>query len=219
MVPIPTLPPGIRARLVVPPVVICLTPVEEEKLRMAELALRARVGVLIVVVPVVAPRVKAVAAPKALMVVAVVLKTSKEAEPVVTEVVKAGEVPKTKSPLPVSSVTDSATLAEEMELVNWPPVVVATNLLAVKPEKVTVELAERVVKAPVLGVVEPIAPGAAQVAPIKEEASIVPLPVYPKVAPVPTTIAAWVLVPEVISVKEISVAGTLLVHTGAVPAP
>ena len=72
VVPMPTLPPGIKARWVVPPVWICLTPVEEEKLRMAEAASRARVGFLMVVVPVVAPRFKAAATPAKLIAVAVV---------------------------------------------------------------------------------------------------------------------------------------------------
>ena len=196
MVPIPTLPPGIKARLVVPPVVICLTPVEEEKLRMAELALRARVGVLIVVVPVVAPRVKAVAAPKALMVVAVVLKTSKEAEPVVTEVVKAGEVPKTKSPLPVSSVTEAATLAEEMELVKTPPVVVATNLLAVKPEKVTVpeevspvreERVPAMVELPEMVIPPVVTAKFPPNLPVPETSNLVP----GAVVPIPTSVLLW----------------------------
>ena len=42
------------------------------------------------------------------------------------------------SPDPVSSETESAALAEEILLVSCPPVVVATNLSAVKPEKVIV---------------------------------------------------------------------------------
>ena len=51
-------------------------------------------------------------------------------------------------------------------------------------------VAFKVVNFPVVAVVEPMVPGATQVAPIKVEASIVPVLVYPKVAPAPTTIAA-----------------------------
>ena len=54
------------------------------------------VGLPMVKVPELAPIFKVVAAPKALMVVAVVLKTEKVEESVKTEVVKVGEVEKTK---------------------------------------------------------------------------------------------------------------------------
>ena len=53
--------------------------------------------------PVAAPIDRVVAAPKALMFVAVALNTLKVALPVVTLVVKSGEVANTNAPLPVSS--------------------------------------------------------------------------------------------------------------------
>ncbi len=149
--PTPTFPPGIKAKLVVPPVCICFTPVVFEKLKTAEappipteVALdKDMVGLLIVVVPDEAPIFKVEAAPKALMVVAVVLKTEKDEESVKTEVVNVGEVEKTKEPVPVSSVTDEATFEEEIEVVKFDEPSVETNLLAVKPEKVIVPPAER----------------------------------------------------------------------------
>jgi hypothetical protein len=76
-----------------------------------------------------------------------------------------------------------------------------------------------VVKFPAAGVVVPIAPGAAQVAPIKEEALMVPDPVEFNDAPVPTNIAAVVLVPEVIPEKGTLVAGMVELQVGATPAP
>ena len=57
---------------------------------------------------------------------------------VVILVVNCGEVPKTKSPEPVSSDMDKAALAEDIDVVNAPPVVVDTNLSAVRPENVIV---------------------------------------------------------------------------------
>ena len=56
-----------------------------------------------VALPVAAPRDITVAAPKAFTVVAVVLNKANVPEPVVTLVVKSGEVANTKAPLPVSS--------------------------------------------------------------------------------------------------------------------
>jgi len=67
---------------------------------------------------------------------------------------------------------------------------------------VIVLLAVSVVNAPELGVVEPMVPGTAQVLPVREEALIVPDPEYVSDAPVPTTIAAVVLVPEVRPEKD-----------------
>jgi len=64
------------------------------------------------------------------------------------------------------------------------PVLVTTNPLKLDPV--------RVVNAPVPGVVEPIEPGDAKVAPLRVEALIVPVPVKPRLAPLPTTIAAVV---------------------------
>ena len=144
--PKPTFPPGIKAKLVVPPVCICFTPVVEEKFNtdeappiVTEVALgKDKVVLFMVVVPDEAPIFKVVAAPKALMVVAVVLKTLNEVESVTTEVEKVGEVPNTKRPEPVSSVTEAATLADEIEVVKLEEASVETNLLAVKPEKVIV---------------------------------------------------------------------------------
>ena len=184
----PTFPPGIKAKLVVPPVWICFTPVVEEKFNtdeappivtkvalgkdklvllmvvvpdeapifkvvaappklMVEAVVFQRfwvdcvpttVGLPMVKVPELAPIFKVVAAPKALMVVAVVLKTLNEVESVTTEVEKVGEVPNTKRPEPVSSVTEAATLADEIEVVKLEEASVETNLLAVNPEKVIV---------------------------------------------------------------------------------
>ena len=48
-------------------------------------------------------------------------------EGVVILVVNVGAVPKTKAPEPVSPVTERATFADEMELVNCPPVVVENH--------------------------------------------------------------------------------------------
>lgn len=94
-------------------------------------------------VPEFAPILRVVAAPKALMVVAVVLRIEKEVEPVVMLVVNDGEVLKTRLPVPVSSVTEAATLAEEIEVVRLDEPSVVTNLLAVNPEKVIVPDAVR----------------------------------------------------------------------------
>jgi hypothetical protein len=201
-VPIPTFPPGIKAKLVVPPVWICFTPVVEEKFNtdeappiVTEVALgKDKVVLLIVAVPDEAPIFKVVAAPpklmveavvfqrfwvdcvpttvglpmvkvpelapifkvvaalKALMVVAVVLKTLNEVESVTTEVEKVGEVPNTKRPEPVSSVTEAAILADEIEVVKLEEASVETNLLAVKPEKVIVPDEEM----PVAPVIAPV---------------------------------------------------------------
>lgn len=77
------------------------------------------------------------------MVVAVVLRMEKEVDPVVMLVVNEGEVLKTRLPVPVSSVTDAATLAEEIEVVRLDEPSVVTNLLGVNPEKVIVPDAVR----------------------------------------------------------------------------
>jgi len=195
----PTFPPGIKAKLVVPPVWICFTPVVEEKFNtdeappiVTEVALGkdkvvllmvavpdeatifkvvaappklmveavvfqrfwvdcvpTTVGLPMVKVPELAPIFKVVAAPKALMVVAIVLKTEKDEEPVKTEVVKVGEVEKTKLPVPVSSVTEAATLEDEIEVVKLDEPSVVTNRLAVKPEKVIIP-EEEIPVAPVI---------------------------------------------------------------------
>jgi hypothetical protein len=88
----------------------------------------------------------------------------------------------------------------------------APNAEIVSPE-VVIE-----VNAPVLGVVDPIAPGEAKVAPFKLEALTVPEPVKFKEAPDPTTIAACVLVPEVITEKAGFVA-LFATQDGGVPLP
>ena len=131
-----------------------MTPVEEERLIIeeappivTEVALgNERVALLIVAVPDEAPIFKVVAAPKALTVVAVVLKTLKEVELVKIEVEKVGEVEKTNRPEPVSSVTEAATFEEEIEVVKLEEPSVATSLLAVNPEKVIVPEEEIPVK-------------------------------------------------------------------------
>ena len=71
----------------------------------------------------------------------------------------------------------------------------------VKPTPLTVPLAERFVNAPVLGVVEPIAPGAANVAPFSVAALIVVL--HPKLPPVHVT--AFVVALHVTSPVELKV--------------
>ena len=77
-----------------------------------------------------------------------------------------------------------------------PPDVFVTTPLVVKPVSAMLE-PEREVKVPDAEAVPPIAPGDAKVAPPKEDALIVPVPVKFKDAPVPTSIAAAVLVPLV----------------------
>lgn len=67
----------------------------------------------ILAVPVVAPMVRVVAAWAKLTVVAVVLTKANVVEPVVKEVVIAGEVPNTATPLPVSSVRASSKAADK----------------------------------------------------------------------------------------------------------
>ena len=60
-----------------------------------------------------APMLSVVAAPKAFTVVAVVLTRANVVEPVTSDVVMLGEVPNTRTPEPVSSVTALARLAED----------------------------------------------------------------------------------------------------------
>ena len=88
-----------------------------------------------------------VAAPAKLTVVAVVFNSAKVVEPVVSEVVIAGDVPKTATPLPVSSEIALARLADEgvaknvntpdpgtvTESVPSPPLVVTNPLLVRLP--------------------------------------------------------------------------------------
>ena len=77
--------------------------------------------------------------------------------PMVMSSTNEGELLNTSKPEPVSSVTDKETLAEEMEVVNCPPVVVETRRSAVRAEKVVVPEELKVVKLPVEGVVAPMA--------------------------------------------------------------
>jgi len=84
-----------------------------------------------------------VAAPAKLTVVALLLIRSKEVDPVVREVEISGEVPKTRRPVPVSSVTELAILAEEILVTKLLELSVATSLLAVRPPKVTVPEEDR----------------------------------------------------------------------------
>jgi hypothetical protein len=63
------------------------------------------------------------------------------------------------------------------------------------------EVTVKVVNMPAAGVLDPIAPGEAKVAPPRLDALIVPEPAKPILEPVPTTIAACVLVADVIALK------------------
>ncbi len=81
------------------------------------------------------------------------------------------------------------------------------------PEEVRVE------KAPVPGVVDPMGPGAANVAPLRLDALIVPDPVKSIDAPVPTVMVALLFVPEVITLKGTVTADREPDQTGAEPAP
>lgn len=114
----------------------------------------APVPILMVLVPVVitpAPKLMAVyavvplpifkavvVAPKALTVVAVVFNRSNEAEPATSEVVMVGDVPKTATPEPVSSVNEVAKTEEAKDETKFLDPSVATTDEAVSPEKVMV---------------------------------------------------------------------------------
>src|SRR5258708_38738181 len=73
-----------------------------------------------------------------------------------------------------------------------PPVIV--------PVAFRLPVTETLEKVPDPGVVPPIAPGAAKLAPPKVVALIAPEPLTPREPPVPTT-NAWVFVPAVIALK------------------
>ena len=75
----------------------------------------------------------------------------------------------------------------------------------------------RLVKVPEAGVVEPIGPDEAKVFPLRLEALMVPEPVKSNVAPLPTTIEAPVLVPDVIAEKALL--AVLAIHEGGEPEP
>jgi hypothetical protein len=118
---------------------------------------RFTVVLFIVAVPVAAPIFKVVAAPKALIVVAVVFKRSNDVDPATREVVIVGLVPNTATPVPVSSERVSLSAVEVPLVVNCPPVVVNSARSAVKEEKVTVEDAlSVVVDTPVAPVMAPV---------------------------------------------------------------
>lgn len=85
--------------------------------------------------------------------------------------------------------------------------------------KIVLPVEERLVKAPLPGVVPPIAPGAAQVLPRSVEALIVPVLVKLSEEPAPTTIAAVVLVAAVIPENGTEEAGITEVQVGEAPAP
>lgn len=106
------------------------------------------VGLRTEALPEVAPRVMVVASPKALTVVAVVLKTLKEVEPVTTLVVKLGEVLKTATPVPVSSLSELSKAAEVAVVLSCDEPSVKTALLAVRPLKVIVPEEDRPVRLP-----------------------------------------------------------------------
>ena len=103
-------------------------------------------------VPVVPPIVRVVAAPAKSTVVAVVLIRAKVVDPVVREVVIAGEVPNTLTPEPVSSVKASRRAADKAVAAKFEDASVNKALDAVKPVNVTVLLA---LKVPVISRVVP----------------------------------------------------------------
>ena len=86
---------------------------------------------MIVAVPVVLPKVRVVEAPNALIVVAVVLRRSKDDEPVKSEVVKVGDEPNTTTPVPVSSVKVERRVEDKPEYTRFLLLSVRTNLSAV----------------------------------------------------------------------------------------
>ena len=112
---------------------------------------KSTVAFLMVAVPVVAPIVRVVAALAKLTVVAVVSTRSKLVEPVVKEVVIAGEVPNTKSPaVPVSSETESARLAEVIVVARLDDASVVTSLEAVRSGRLTTDEPESIIMLPVV---------------------------------------------------------------------
>ncbi len=99
---------------------------------------RLIMALAMVAVPDPAPRLRVVAAPKASIVVALVLKTSKSVVAVVIEVVISGEVPKTETPVPVSSERDASKAAEAPVVAKLEDPSVKRALEAVRPEKLMV---------------------------------------------------------------------------------
>lgn len=90
------------------------------------------------------------------------------------------------------------------KLVSLAKVQEAALAVTVSPEAspmVVLPVEERVVKTPEFGVPLPMVPGEAHVPPLREEALLVPEPLYVREAPVPTTMAAVVLVALVIPEK------------------
>ena len=86
--------------------------------------------------------------------------------------------------------------------------VIANGAVPIAKVEVICPVALRVEKAPVLAVPLPIAPGAANVAPPRVVALIVPEPLTPKLPPVPMS-RAFVLVPAV-SEEKLAAAVALL---------
>lgn len=119
---------------------------------------KSTVAFRMVAVPVVAPMVRVVAALAKLTVVAVVSTRSKEEEPVVREVVMAGEVPNTDTPVPVSSVRALRRSADAPDAATFEDESVNNALEAVKPVNVTVldALSVPVISSVVAGAVLPI---------------------------------------------------------------
>lgn len=146
------------------------------------------------------PMFKVVAAPPKLTVVAVVLIKSKLTEPVVIEAAKLGEVPKTRAPDPVSSVTDAARLADEIDVASCPPVVVATSLSGIKPEKVIVPDEVKPVK--------PVNVPAMVELPVMLAPPVVTVKLAPNV-PEPATFKFAVPMPEVRYKEELNVKRSL----------
>jgi len=103
-----------------------------------------------VTVPAAPPRLRVVAAPKALMVVAVVLNTSKDEEPVIILVVMVGEVPKTDTPEPVSSVRVLRSTDDNPEYTRFLLASVSANLEAVASARFTLPEPASITMSPVV---------------------------------------------------------------------
>ena len=149
---------------------------------------RLTTALAIVAVPVEAPKFKVVAAPKASIVVALVLKTSKSVVPVVTEVVKFGEVPNTATPEPVSSESEASKSAEAPVETKLEEPSVKTALLPVNPEKLIVP--EEVI--PVAPVIAPAAE-ISKVGVFKKLVNPAPPELVIKIASVTTVVPAAVV--------------------------
>lgn len=147
---VPAVPIGIRSESAATlPVKVMLSAILSPKVTLP-LAVNAPViavvALLMVAVPVAAPIFKVAAAPAKLIVVATVLNKSKEVDPVVMEVVMAGEVPKTTTPVPVSSDRELERAADAPETAKLEEPSVNKALDAVRPENVIVPEEERPVR-------------------------------------------------------------------------